>query len=721
MKKLRRIITLILALLVVFSCVACNKEEEVKKPTVKKLEYTGVHEFKATDIEGKYLVKNGQTEYTLVYPEETDYLKLRNVARREFLYFFNMATGISMPSITDAGLEHSPTNKYISLGDTTLLRQAVIEDPSLLNAELNSQGVKIVTKDDTIFIFGSSDYGAVYGVYTFMEMEFNFDFYYTTCYEIDTDVNEIPLRQYEVTDVPDIRLRCPTFGYQTVGSGKTDDELYDSWRGRKNYNWNRWILQIHKEFDDINSPRENCHGVFTFTPPDVYSAEHGAWFSSQQPCFTAHGDAEEYELMVQEYVKKIQNALKLYPVKENPWVANVHVGIMDGGGHCGCTTCSQVAQLFKTTENGGAPNGSQSAAVILFMNQVAKEIKNWMNTPVGGEAQPWWDDYISVYCEDEWKRPDLEFTFFAYGDYNDCPADLNKETGKYEALSATATENLYYLTQDMYTEEMTGTLSANMRHDVGTWYCNPANGTSSFYAEDEDPTAVNTARARLQMWGDLTDVIWIWGYSTNFSNYTVMSNYYAAYGDELYQAMQAAGVVGVFNQCVNLDDAATAFQLLKAYLDNKLSWNATYNQQELTMKFFKAMYRDGWQEMYEFFEDYRTFVIEGPTLDLNFSEMKKQSYPQVLIDKWIGLLDKAIEKNARLKETDKILYENTVNHINIEFVSPAWMAINWYEENYPADVMMAMKTRMKESVISNGISCLRENDGGALYQFVENF
>ncbi len=715
MKKLTKIITIILALVVVFSCVACNdKDGETKKSTVEKMQYTGVHQFNATTIEDKYLVKDGQTEYTLVYPEQSDYLKLRNIARKEFLTFFNMATNISIPAITDAGLEHNDTNKYISLGDTTLLRSAGI-NPEEENDALNVQGVRIITKGNTIFIYGSTDYGMLYGVYTFMEMEFDFDFYYSTCYEINTDVSEVPLRQYDVKDVPDIRFRCPNYGFQNMGqTGTTEDEAYDMWRCRRNYSWNRWILQIHKEFDDINSAYENCHDVFTFADPSTYGTTHSKWFAGEQPCFTAHGDAAEYELMIQHYVKKIQNACKLYPVEENPWVASVHIGIMDGGGHCSCSTCSAVAQGLKTSSTGGAPNGSNSGAVILFVNEVAERVKYWMNFEPTAEnpGEEWWDDYISTTCQPEWKR-DLEFTFFAYGDYNDCPAEYNAQTKQYEPTSFTASASLAYLANE------NGVISAAMGEDVGVWYTNPANGSNSFYAEDEDPTKPNQARERMKMWGDLTDVIWIWGYSTNFSNFMVMSEDYAAYSDELYQAMQAAGVVGFFNNSQGVGEASTAFHLLKSYLEDKLSWNATRDTYELTIKFFKAMYKDGWQEMYEFFESCRTHIVEGPTVDLNFDASKPQSYSQNLVDQWLKLCDKAIEKNAKLKTTDIVAYNKVVNHINIEWVMPAYMTLNWFEENYSEDEIIDMKARLKTTVLDNYITNTSEHSGEALIEYVK--
>ncbi len=745
MKKLSRLLTLILALVVAFSCIACGDDNndgdgdtgEIQTRSLNQIEYTGLHQFNSTDRSNQWLVKEGKTEYTLVYPSTADALGLRNIAKREFVKFFKSATDISIPTKTDAGLTYSDDAKYISLGYTTLLEgSGLIANDADGNpmyedypGELNTQGVRIVTKGNTIFIYGPSEFSTLYGVYDFMEYEFNYDFYFTDCYFTDTGVTEVPLRDYDIKSAPDIAYRCPNYGFQSFGVlGSTEDEAYDHWRCRRNYSWNKYMLRVHSEWDNVQSSFGIDHSSMDYLPPAQYSDEHGDWYAGAQLCYTAHGVAEEYEAMIRTTVAKIQNCLKLYPVSTDPLLNNVHFGIQDGGGHCGCATCQQVASMFTSSQLGGAPTGSINATCIIFINEVAKRVQHWMNyTPEDGEPLEWWDDYQGYYCTDNERRP-LTFTVFAYGDYNNCPAEYNATTGKYEPMSfSNVPANLQYLTSDLNAEydptdsNYTGTLTGEMRDDVGIFYCGVSRGSVSFYDEPEVAGQEPAALRKLKMWGDMTDTLWIWAYSANFANHMVLSDNYAAYSEEIFQAMQGAGVKGLFNNAQSQAVTPSVFSILKSYLEDKLAWNATKNINELTIKFFKAMYQEGWQEMLQFWEDYRIHAQEGPLLDTNFNIGKEQSYPQPLVDEWRRLCDEAIEKNAKLAEVDEALYNRTVNHIDVEWVTPAYMILQWFQENYSLEEINVMKKRIKRAILDNGISNTGEHSGANLYSFVADF
>ena len=89
---------------------------------------------------GTYIVKNGKTSYKVVVPEvETQTM---SYAKSELSKFFKEATGIDLKFVKDTGLTHNDTNRYISLGDTSLYKSLNRNDDI---AALKKDGTKIFT------------------------------------------------------------------------------------------------------------------------------------------------------------------------------------------------------------------------------------------------------------------------------------------------------------------------------------------------------------------------------------------------------------------------------------------------------------------------------------------------------------------------------------------------------------------------------------------------
>ena len=121
LKKLTRtLITIILMLTLSVTAFACGEEagivEETREP-IEKVRYTeGVHDFTAPDIEGKWLIKDGATDYAIVLPATLD--KILSKAYEEFKLLFTRATGIStMNVVRDTEVTWTEDVKYISIGN----------------------------------------------------------------------------------------------------------------------------------------------------------------------------------------------------------------------------------------------------------------------------------------------------------------------------------------------------------------------------------------------------------------------------------------------------------------------------------------------------------------------------------------------------------------------------------------------------------------------------
>ena len=198
-----------------------QEEEGRKEPT--RLAFTdGTHVYTAPETD-KDFIKNGTCDYTVVVPEVTsNYIR---TAQSEFLYFFKKATGIDLRVINDGQLTtktHSDDTKYISIGETTLLKST---DINYSFETLNYDGGRIVTKGNNIYIVGGYDSGTMFAVYTFLRLTFNYECYTSSTFVIDENVKNMKLKAYDVTDVPDFYHRSRGLGTaDTVTAWDTYDE-----------------------------------------------------------------------------------------------------------------------------------------------------------------------------------------------------------------------------------------------------------------------------------------------------------------------------------------------------------------------------------------------------------------------------------------------------------------------------------------------------------------
>ena len=127
MKKTKRIITLTLAMLLSFGTLAACAE--TNETNGEKINWTGrgVHEATITPRDGEYLIENGATNYKIVIPyEPTEY---ETMAADLLVEYFNRSTGVEICVIDDSSSSISQGGKYLSVGDTKLMRNSGISVP----------------------------------------------------------------------------------------------------------------------------------------------------------------------------------------------------------------------------------------------------------------------------------------------------------------------------------------------------------------------------------------------------------------------------------------------------------------------------------------------------------------------------------------------------------------------------------------------------------------
>ena len=638
--------------------------------------YDGTHIYTATDT-NDYLVKAGKTDYTLVIPEETT--SALRTARTEFEVLFREATNITITIKSDNEVTDASQGKFISLGRTKLLENSGIT----VDAEtLTADGHRVVTKGDDIYIFGGADEGTVFGVYTFMSVTFNYETYYLDCMEIEK-TSEKKLKNYDVTDIPDFKYRAHSSDVTTYASADYNENMY-AWRLRyygKEGTRAYFYMPVHNVIDDFTSPSgastnaDHWFNEAIYKNPEDEANYHPKWFSDlggEQLCFSAHGDPEEYELMVDTAFRKVESHLKHYNPQKYPKMKIMTLTHMDNRNYCTCNKCFEISST----------NGNSQAAVqILFMNDLAKRV----------------DELLENNKDASWYRPDFKLLFFAYNHNYDPPAYYDAVSKKYVP----------------YSEDV-------VVHDrVIAWFCRNSNGQQVF---DEGLNAMGLSI--LKGWAAVAKNIQFWNYGTNFRNYMMPLDSFQYATSEMFGFWCNQSDTSWFTQYQDKNNCRnTGWHHLKVYLDSKLAWDTSLDQSVLTEKWMKAMFKDAAPTMLRLFQAQRTYIrhvlIDKYELESNGDGspdvMLVEYWPLGIVNGWINSIDKALEEIARYETLDPVLYDKLAKRIEIENVSYLYIMLAMHGKTIAAEDKDMYVTRLKKDIKWLDISGMYIHTGSKQY------
>lgn len=354
MKKAIRVFSVILAILMlVLTFAGCNNSHKDPTPgenennnqsswngdavAINETTYAGGTHIYNVGSTNDYLIKDGTSEYTIVIPASSD-ASFRNAAM-EMVECFAEATGVMLPLVTDEAFASSPTAKFISLGDTTLLRAQNIS-----SIELGYSGIRIVTIDKCIYAFGKTVDASYYALYELLHQTINWEFFSNDCIAYDKDVKQIPLMNYDITDLPDFeyRERIQYYTNKHKGYQRTESMVLGTLAG------GQW------------------HNTFLVYPQKTYQAQHGKWYEAtgQQLCYTAHGDEAEFEAMVNVLVEQLK-----VETEKQPRATHFAFTHEDNSAWCSCDACKKVIE-----DNGNV----KVATIIKFIKEVASRFDSWL-------------------------------------------------------------------------------------------------------------------------------------------------------------------------------------------------------------------------------------------------------------------------------------------------------------------------------------------------------
>ena len=245
----------------VFALPSCSENPATKSSEKEGGNTTlsnGKHQFIANET-SDFLIQKGRTTYKVILPKESDDQLL--YAKSELVSLFKEATNIELNVITeDPSITFSDNATYISLGTNSYWASASLGEKANLDG-FGRDGSRIVTKGKSVFIFGNSNYGTLYGVYNFLKLNFHFETYYENCYTLDKNIEDLHLCNYDVIDIPDISFRVKR---GLLFPTATQNQMFP-YRMRVTDDLNNLLLPIHQG-DSKSTPWSGNHKKNTYNP-----------------------------------------------------------------------------------------------------------------------------------------------------------------------------------------------------------------------------------------------------------------------------------------------------------------------------------------------------------------------------------------------------------------------------------------------------------------------
>ena len=623
MKKIKYFISLILAVIMLFG-VGCKKQSSDNSEKIEEL--------------NTYLVEKGRSEYTIVIPE--NFTARETVAKNELVLFFNEATGITLPFVTDDKVEYSENSKYICIGHTKFAEQVGIE---ATNEVLHENGFIIKTVGNSIFLLGYTEYGTLYSVYGFLELEFDYDYYTVDSYSLTKVKNDIKVKKYDIVDVPDINMLEVSYGYV-----QKDAMVANRYRG----------MGRSEIFVPINGVA-SVHNSLFILPKSTYEKDYPYFYTPDGTdlCFSARGVESQFEEMTDFVSDEIIDEFK-----SGQNGVMMIVGQQDINKTCPCDHCKSIAAQY----------GAASANGIIFCNRVLEKVYAWFDTEDG---QPY--------------KRDFYLMLLAYEKFVDAPVTKNSK-------------GEYVVNNNLKVHEKFGVFSAPIKNDYTVSRAENPEEYEHFYE-----------------WASIANVFSLYAYDTNYQDYLLPFNTFDSKQD-IYQAMVEVNCISIVDHAQgNNPGLASAWSMLKQYLESKLRWDTTIDMNEYTEKYFYGVYgEEVGKEMMKVYYSFRAHwnylkdeVASGriENIKINYHSTVMTSaklWSLNLLEGWLETMNNAVEMIEPLKTSNPDEYARIYKMIAAERMSPVYLILRIYSSYYSESDLLNLRLMFKEDTSLCGVNCI---------------
>jgi hypothetical protein len=273
------------------------------------------------------IVDQGHSDYRIIIPADPAADEVK--AAGELQKYLYQISDVSLEVIKD---DQEPVANEIIIGCSNRLAESKIRTGF---KEDERDGFLILTKDEKLFITGSSPGGTLNGVYTFLEK-------YLGCRLYSPEVLNIPKLQRIALPVIKDR-QVPVFSYRELYFPGRYDTTYRSWHKLHSHHDGSWGMWVHT-FDDLVPPDS-----FFTTHPEYFSEINGVRTPGGQLCLS---NADVFDILVENLGKKMEKMpeARYWSVSQN-----------DNYLACQCDECKKVSEDF----------GGESGLMLKFVNQVA--------------------------------------------------------------------------------------------------------------------------------------------------------------------------------------------------------------------------------------------------------------------------------------------------------------------------------------------------------------
>ena len=589
-------------------------------------------------VSDKYFVKSGTTDYVIVIPENSD--DILKTASQELRNFFNEATGIRPAVYTD--VDELPNDvQIISLGQTKQFLERIEGGEIPV-----SGGYRMVTDEEDLFIKGGDSYGTLWGVYDLLGYMFDYEFYKKDVYEIDHNVTELNFFTIDETVAPNIPIRA---GYSALSE----------------YNSSITSLRYRLQSERTITAGEFHNSFIVLDPAKYNNVEdsenyHPMWYTASvdQLCYTARGDENEYEEMIDTASEYFLGLLEAQPSK-----THVFFQMQDTRTWCECTACKEAETKYQ----------ARSAAMLIACHDIHEKIMAKLSEK--GD-----DRYIKVVP-------------FLYHSTESLPVVLDSETGEYKLSDPSL--------------DFSG---------VAPMWANLSTKKHASAYQDEDNKAALIMLDKLNV---AFDDFWVWDYGINFADYLLPFNVFSIMSED-FSLLEDYNVGFHMYQCDHSAFNSTGFGALKLYLISELAWNANQDIEELTDNFFNAVYGDGAKAMKKIYDEYRVLaaynsVDHGETLAWSqtvYSEtmLSKTYFPKGVVKAWLQDLDSALQSIEYLKTTNPLQYEIYEKNISADGIFARYIYARLYMES-DTDENVNFKINLYRDVERLNFHEIREGSG----------
>ncbi|MDR3216473.1 MAG: DUF4838 domain-containing protein [Clostridiaceae bacterium] len=632
---------------------------------------THVDNSKPTD---KFIMENGATDYKIVIRAPAvgngDYWMLERIAALELARFFEEATGVVLPIVKDDAVQYSDDATYISIGKNLVLDgSGIVVDYS----QLKGGGFRIVTKGKSVFLTGGDagttgeEAGFVYAVYEFLYKVFDLDFFFTDSYSINKNVTNIPLMDYDINEVPDIEYRATNYSFVDNQYNRNWDWYNFNLYRYRQIRSNQLLLGVgeigniwHNSFEYVGAKTTPIPGWFGYVDAtDPVMQAHPKWFSIDKTNSGLGPDWSHVDRRpngLYDGTQLCYNAQGDEDERDALLQASFNtlkISLINSPKKNIVTYTIQDIDSFCDCDACHAVKeqyGANSASVILFCNDLNRIVKEWFKTE---EGIPY--------------ARDLEIVFFAYQSTVDAPTKGN--------IKCDDGVSVFY---------------APINADFTRSLNDPANATTK-----------NTIEA----WAKVSDKIFLWTYSTNFSNYFTIYDTFDSMQDT-YKLAFEHNAVYLFDQAqVNQANYVTSWETLKAYLTAKLAWNVNADVDALTDRFFAGYFGEAAPQMRQYFDDMRLHMNTlknttdyGGTTSIAQNTVTAKYFPKDVLMRWKGYAEGAIAALEPIRLSDPERYASLYDHIVNERLSVLYMLIEIYGSDMPAAEVLEHKLAFKEDV-----------------------